>query len=181
MPVGRTGSSSGQAPLLGLRKRPGRLALAVFRLPLAAYGHGAGWLLGRTFVQLTHVGRRTGAHYAMVAMVLVSDPVTREVVICSGWGAGADWVRNLRAGPAARVQVGRDDFVPEHRFLTEDEAVSTVHDFRRRHPLRLRFITFVLGWKGLDTEPGIRDFVRSRPFVSLRPRRPDRQRGEERS
>ena len=36
-------------PLLGLRRRPGRLALTVFRLPLVLYRRGWGWLLGRTF------------------------------------------------------------------------------------------------------------------------------------
>jgi deazaflavin-dependent oxidoreductase (nitroreductase family) len=178
MPVERLGSSSGATPLLGLRERPGRLALAVFRLPLAAYRHGSGWMLGHTFVQVTHVGRRTGAQHAMVAMVLDWDPVIREVVICSAWGDRMDWVRNLRAGPAARVQVGRDDFVPEHRFLTEDEAVAIVAAFRRRHPWRVRFMALVLGWKGLDSEPGIREFVRRRPFVALRPRRPDGRRAE---
>jgi hypothetical protein len=36
-------------PLLGLRRKPGRLDLAAFRMPLRAYRHDAGWLLGRTF------------------------------------------------------------------------------------------------------------------------------------
>lgn len=55
-------------PLLGLRRRPGRLALALFRMPLNAYRHGAGVLLGRTFLQLTHVGRKTGLPHNAVAM-----------------------------------------------------------------------------------------------------------------
>jgi len=39
-------------PLLGLR-RLGRLAPALFRLPLHAYRHDAGALLGHAFLQLT--------------------------------------------------------------------------------------------------------------------------------
>jgi hypothetical protein len=35
-------------PLLGLRRRPGRLALTVFRLPLGLYQRGWGWLMGDT-------------------------------------------------------------------------------------------------------------------------------------
>ncbi len=42
---------------LGLRHTPGRLALALFRMPLRAYRHGKGWMLGRTFLLLVHVGR----------------------------------------------------------------------------------------------------------------------------
>ena len=38
-------------PPLGLRRKPGRLALAMFRMPLRAYRHDAGWLLGHTFLE----------------------------------------------------------------------------------------------------------------------------------
>jgi hypothetical protein len=37
-------------------------------------------------------------------------------------GAHTDWVRNLRAHPALRVQIGRQSFKPQHRFLTDQEA-----------------------------------------------------------
>ena len=70
-------------PLLGLRRRPGRLALALFRMPLNAYRHDAGWLLGGTFLQFTHVGRKTGQPHDTVAMVLRHDDPTGEVVICA--------------------------------------------------------------------------------------------------
>ena len=47
-------------PLLGVRRQPGRVALAVFRLPLPLYQRGWGWLLGHTFLLVTHAGRKTG-------------------------------------------------------------------------------------------------------------------------
>ena len=94
-------------PLLGLRRRPGRLALAVFRLPLLLYRRGWGWLLGDTFLLLVHAGRKTGTRYSTVAMVLRYDPRTQEAVICSGWGKDADWIRNIQAHPALQVQIGR--------------------------------------------------------------------------
>ena len=109
---------------LGLRRNPGRLALAVFRMPLRLYRRGWGWLLGRTFLALTHVGRKTGQPHDTVAMVLADDDVSGEVVICSGWGPDADWVQNLRAGPAREARVGHDRYAPEHRFLNADEAVA---------------------------------------------------------
>ena len=96
-------------PLLGLRRKPGRLALAIFRMPLHAYRHDAGWLLGHTFLEFVHTGRKTGQRYETVAMVLRHHAHTREAVICVGWGPDTDWVRNLRAGAgspgAARARV----------------------------------------------------------------------------
>ncbi len=108
--------------LLGLRRKPGRLALAVFRLPVGAYRHDAGWLLDRTFREFTHTGRRTSQPHDAVAMVVQFDDATREAVICAAWGAETDWFRNLQAGPAIKVQHGRDSYMPEHRFLSDDEA-----------------------------------------------------------
>jgi hypothetical protein len=102
-------------------------------------------------------------------MVLAYDDASREAVICSAWGATADWVRNLRAGPAVRVDLGHDSFAPQHRFLTEQEAVAVGLDFRRRHPHRLRFMSRVLGWGDLSSDEALRVFVRTRPFVAFRP------------
>ncbi|WP_170297316.1 nitroreductase family deazaflavin-dependent oxidoreductase [Georgenia thermotolerans] len=157
-------------PLLGLRRRPGRIALAVFRLPLQAYRHDAGHVMGHTFLKLVHVGRRTGTPHEAVAMVLRYDVATREAVICAGWGPQTDWFRNLRAGPAANVQIGTESFAPEHRFLGEDEAFDVVAEFRRAHPHRLRLICAVLGWGDLrGDDAAARAFIRSHPFVAFRP------------
>jgi deazaflavin-dependent oxidoreductase (nitroreductase family) len=156
-------------PLLGLRRTPGRLMLTVFRIPLFLYHRGRGEYLGRTFLRLVHVGRRTGAEHEMVAMVLGDDLVTGEVVICSGWGPDVDWLRNLHAGPAKRVDIGCESFVPVHRFLTEDEAVSVAVDFRLRHPHRMRLIATILGWGDLWSDAGVRRFIAGHPFVAFRP------------
>jgi deazaflavin-dependent oxidoreductase (nitroreductase family) len=149
----------------------------MFRLPLHLYRRGWGPLLGHTFLVLVHVGRKTGSPHETAAMTLGFDSTTNEATICSAWGPNADWVRNLRARPALRVQIGRESFVPEHRFLSDDEAFAAGIEFRRQHPWRLRLIAKVLGWGDLRSDAGIREFVRARPFVVLSPdaaSRPDR-------
>ncbi len=161
-------------PLLGLRRRPGRLALAVFRLPLWLYRRGWGWLLGDTFLLLVHAGRTTGRPYSTVAMVLRHDLASHEAVICSAWGKNADWIRNIQAHPALRVQIGRESFTPAHRFLPPDESALVLAGFLRRHPYRSRLIASVLGWGDLRSDAAARDFVAARPFVSLRPLAPGR-------
>ena len=165
-----TSSASGpRRPLLGLRQTPGRLVLVVFRAPLVLYRHGWGWLLGRTFLLLVHVGRTTGKLRETVAMVLADDRATGELVICSGWGPDADWVHNLRAAPAREVRIGRDRFGPEHRFLTDQEAFAVGVAFRRAHPWRMRVISRILGWGDLRRDDAVRAFVQRHPFVAFRP------------
>ena len=157
-------------PLLGLRRQPGRLALAVMRLPRPLYHRGWGGILGHTFLLITHLGRTTGKRRETVAMALRYDRETREVVVCSAWGPNTEWMRNLRAHPALRIQIGRESYAPEQRFLSEDEAVAVVVDFRRRHPRRLRLFAVILGWGNLGSDEAVRELVRGRPFISFRPR-----------
>jgi hypothetical protein len=102
-------------------------------------------------------------------MVLGHDPESHEVVICSGWGWNADWIRNIRVRPALQVQIGRESFTPEQRFLSDEESFSVAVGFRRRHPWRLRLVTWILGWDDLRSDAALKEFVRSRPFVSFRP------------
>jgi deazaflavin-dependent oxidoreductase (nitroreductase family) len=165
-----TSHSAGRdRPLLGLRGTPGRLALAVFRLPLKAYQHNAGPAVGRTFLAFTHVGRKTGQPHQTVAMVARYDEATGEAVIVAGWGPQADWYRNLQAHPALQVQLGGQTFTPVQRFLTDEEAFAVVVQFRRDHPHRLRFFSRVLGWGDLRDDVRVRSFVDTHPFVAFRP------------
>ena len=161
-------STTSARPMLGLRRQPGRIALTFMRMPLRAYRHNAGWMLGETFVKFTHTGRRTGTAHDAVAMVVHLDPDTREVVFCAGW-PHTDWYRNLQAAPATSAQVGRDSFTPDQRFLTDEEAFDIVRAFRRDHPRRVKLISAILGWGSLDTDTSLRNFVGTHPFVALRP------------
>ena len=158
-------------PKLGIRHRPGRFALALFRMPLRAYHHRKGWLLGHTFALLTHIGRRTGQSHETVTMVLRYRPEPREVVVSSAWGPEADWVKNIRARPAVRIETGRESFEPEQQFLSAEESLSVIDECLRRHPWRYRLIAWVLGWGDLGVEATAQDFVRTRPFVAFRPAR----------
>ena len=155
-------------PLLGLRRQPGRLALAAMRLPRRLYRHGWGRLLGHTFLLIVHQGRTSGKRRETVAMALTWNPTAREVVVCSAWGE-TEWFRNLRAHPALQIQIGGETFVPEQHFLSENESVAVAVEFRRHHPLRLRLLSTILGWGDLSTETAVRELVRGRPFVSFRP------------
>ena len=96
----------------------------------------------------------------------------KEAVICSGWGPNTDWIRNIRAHPALQIQIGRESYAPEQRFLSEDESVAVAVEFRRQHPRRVRLVARIFGWGDFSSDTAVRDFVRSQPFVSFRPAHP---------
>lgn len=156
-------------PLLGLRRRPGRLALWFMRLPRPLYRRGWGRLLGHTFLLIAHEGRNSGKRRETVAMALSYDEQTRETVVCSAWGPNTEWMRNLHAHPALEIQIGGETYVPAQRFLSEDEAVAVATEFRDHHPWRMRLFATVLGWGDLRTGEAVRELVRDRPFVAFRP------------
>ncbi|MDQ3856933.1 MAG: nitroreductase family deazaflavin-dependent oxidoreductase [Actinomycetota bacterium] len=157
-------------PFFGVRQQPGRLAVALMRIPRPLYHRGWGWMLNYTFLLIAHQGRKSGKRRETVAMALAYDPATRETVVCLAWGPNTQWIRNLRANPALEIQIGRESYVPEHRFLLEDESVAVAIEFRHRHPWRVRLFSAILGWD-LTSEVAVREFVRGRPFVSFRPAR----------
>jgi deazaflavin-dependent oxidoreductase (nitroreductase family) len=133
-----------------------------------------GWLLGHTFLLLTHAGRKTGKRYSTTAMVLKYDPDTHEAVIFSAWGQDADWVRNIRVRQVLHVQIGRESLTPQQRFLSEEESLAVVAAFLGRHPWRSRLATWIMGWEDLRSETAARDFVSTRPFIAFRPADPFR-------
>jgi deazaflavin-dependent oxidoreductase (nitroreductase family) len=157
-------------PLLGLRHRPGRIALTFMQLPRPLYHRGFGRLLGHTFLLIAHQGRKSGKRRETVAMALAYDPETSEAVVCSAWGPNTEWMCNLRAHPALEIQIGRERYVPEQRFLSEDEAVTVARAFQRKHPWRLRLVATILGWGDLRSEQAVRELVHDRPFMAFRPK-----------
>lgn len=150
-----------------------RFVRAIFRAPVRLYDHGLGWLLGRRFLCLTHVGRTSGRHYRTVLEVvgLTHD----EVTVIAGLGPSSDWFRNLQAGGSAHVQLGRAEFDAEHRVLGPAEAVAVIADYERRNrlvrPVVHRVLTALVGWR-YDGSGAARDrLVRQLPVVALRPSR----------
>jgi deazaflavin-dependent oxidoreductase (nitroreductase family) len=145
-----------------------------FRGPDQLYRHGLGFLLGRRFLRLTHVGRRSGTRYATVLEVVGYDPAVPELVVVSGFGARADWLRNLQGGGPAEVTVGRATFRAEHRMLGTDEAVAVFAEYERRNrviaPIVRRVLSWLLGWHYDGSPEARRRMAGQLPLVALRPR-----------
>lgn len=155
--------------LLEAGPRGGRLVRWLLRVPVGVYGRGWGPVFGHQFLLLVHRGRKTGRAHQTALKVLTYDKETRQVIVCSAWGRHIDWLRNLEAGPAVELRIGRETFVPEHRFLTDDESFAVVLEYRKRHPWMLRVFAWVLNAGDLRSDEAARDFVRSRPFISFEP------------
>src|SRR5512147_2882437 len=79
------------------------LLIPIFKLPVFLYRLHLGWLLGKRFMQLTHVGRRSGKVRRTVLAVLRFDEKTQAIYAVSAW-KGSDWYYNIQASPALQLE-----------------------------------------------------------------------------
>jgi deazaflavin-dependent oxidoreductase (nitroreductase family) len=144
----------------------------VFRAPVRLYDHGLGRVLGRRFLCLTHLGRRSGRMYRTVLEVVGTND--GEYVVVAGLGAGSDWFRNIQARPPVEVIVGARRFPAAHRILGEDEAVAVIAGYEHRNrwakPVLRLVLGKLLGWRYDGSDLARRRMARQLPLVGLRPR-----------
>lgn len=147
--------------------------LWIFRLPDRLYRHGMGRLLGHRCLRLVHVGRRTGRRHATVLEVVRHDPRVPEFVVVSGFGPGADWLRNLETNAVAEVTVGRCTFAADHRRLGVAEAIDVFADYERRNraigPVVRSGLSWLLGWRYDGSVAARRRMAEQLPMIALRP------------
>jgi deazaflavin-dependent oxidoreductase (nitroreductase family) len=159
-------------------RRPRGLLLRLLRVPALLYEHGWGRLLGHRFLALAHRGRKSGRRYVTVLEVVEWRPQATEAVVVSGFGPGAQWYRNVLAGTAEEVQIGRLRFPASARVLDASEAEAVLAGYERRNRLAAPVVRYVLGrLTGIryDGSPaGRRRIVESLPFVALSARPRDR-------
>lgn len=106
----------------------------LMRLPIPLYRAGFGWLLGKRFVMIETLGRVSGEPRFVVVEVVQRGP--RWLCVASGFGAKAQWYRNLRANGVAYLSTGRARRVPAAAELLDEEASAEVlRDYERRHPV----------------------------------------------
>jgi len=107
---------------------------ALVRAPIRLYRAGFGWVLGSRVLMLEHRGRNSGLP-RYVCLEIVERPAPDRLVIVSGFGARAEWYRNLKATPACFVSTGALRRAPASaRFLDDAETDAATDRYRLAHP-----------------------------------------------
>lgn len=150
---------------------PTGLRRLLFRLPIHAYRLGLGGLFGRRFLLLHHTGRVSGAPRRVVLEVVEHDPTEHSYVVASGFGARADWYRNVLAHPEIRIQVGWRAMPARAEPLTAEEGGEFMARYAPRHPrIAVRLVRF-MGFEVDGSASDYRDVGRAIPFLRLVPER----------
>ena len=154
-------------------QRPSPILRLVLRAPRALYRRHLGWLLGRRFLLLDHVGRNSGSHHQTVLEVIHYDPSSGAAVVMSGWGTRSDWYRNIQAAGGAKITVGRETMSVNSRVLEDPEAVKVLVDYERRNrlitPIVRRVLSQLAEFKYDGTESSRLALVQQLPLVEFTP------------
>ncbi|GAB2634248.1 nitroreductase family deazaflavin-dependent oxidoreductase [Prescottella soli] len=144
-----------------------------FRMPITLYRWHLGALLGRRFVLVEHVGRRSGRTRQVVLEVVNHDEVRHGApdgwVVAAGFGTTSDWYRNLHAHPRARAQVGRDTTAVDAEFLDADAGGELMAHYGSAHPGLGARLCSTMGFEVDGSEADFREAGRNIHFVRLRP------------
>lgn len=104
------------------------------RAPIWLYRARLGALFGGRLLMLEHVGRVSGRRRHVVLEV-VARPAPGHYVVASGFGARAQWFRNVSANPRIRVWIGSRRPRPgAARPLTGQQASAALAAYAADHP-----------------------------------------------
>jgi len=119
----------------------------LFKSPILLYRLGLGGVVGRLFMIMTTVGRKSGLPRRTA---IEFHEFRGRKFVFSGWGVNTDWYRNLESNPYVTIQTWRGaESVLAHRITTEAE-LAEAFEFAMSNPT-LRAVIHALGF-GLTLE-----------------------------
>lgn len=124
---------------------------------------------------LIHQGRRTGRIRRTVLEVIRYDPILRQSIVISAYGANSDWYQNIRAKPAIEIQTGEERYTPTQRFLTPDEVYAELIEYEHRHPSTFRNLLRLLGRQYDGSDAGRRLLAESFRMVAFHSKDPPKR------
>ncbi len=130
-----------------------------FRLPVYLYHLKLGWLLGKRFVLINHVGRKTGLPHQAVVEVLERDEATGSVTVVAGYGQQTQWYQNLLAHPDTTIQIGAHTFRVTSDFFTPEDGEEIIVRYLDRYGKLTGQLFSMLGYSWDGTEGGARQIA----------------------
>lgn len=147
---------------------PRGLSRIFWRLPIWLYRLHLGWLLGKRFLMLEHVGRKSGKTRQVVVEVVKYEKKDDAYFVAAGFGPTSDWYQNLLKTPQARVHSGFRHVAVLAEVLPIALAEDILMDYARRHPTAIRALANILGYKVAKGEMNFREFANAVPMVRLK-------------
>ena len=148
---------------------PRGLARLAWRAPIWFYRLGLGGLFGQRMLLLNHVGRKSGQMRQNVLEVVRHDEKSNSYIVASGFGEQADWYKNITVHPQVTIQIGNKHITALAERLPVEQATDEMLDYNHRHPIALRTLSGILGYKSDGSEADIRFLAKVIPIMAFHP------------
>ena len=148
------------APPRGLKAVPWRLPIWIYRL-------GLGGLMGKRFLLLTHIGRKSGLERQTVLEIVQSNPADGEYFVVSGFGTQSHWYQNIKATPEIKIQVGNKTFDSIAVQLDPDAAGEAMLQYAQDYPGNLKALGKLTGYDIVHTSEGYLAFGKEIPIFRI--------------
>lgn len=142
-------------------------ALRLYRVPIFLYRIGLGGLLGKRFILLNHVGRKSGSIRRAVLEVVRYDPGLNEFVIASGFGERSQWYKNLMLHPQIQIQTGWDQHCVMATRIPPVKAELEMIDYGHRNPKAASMVAGLIGYTHSGSDDDLRDLSKIVPLLKL--------------
>lgn len=126
---------------------PTGLSRILFRLPIWLFRLGLGGLLGKRFVLVNHIGRKSSKLRQAVLEVVDYDKGSQRIIVAAGFGEKTAWYQNLLQKPETTIQLAwkKMDVVAEQ--LTSKQSGDFMLSYAKAHPPEARVLAKFMGYE----------------------------------
>ena len=148
-------------------KPPRGIEKALFKLPNFFYNMGLGSIMGSRFVQLSHIGRKSGKIYKTVVEVVDYDPDQRKIYIASGFRQKSDWYKNIRKTPQIEVNFRGKLHEAVAKELDQVDSENVLLNYTHNHPLAMKELAKFMGYEIDGSDEDVRLLAGELPLIEV--------------
>ena len=121
-------------------------------------------------MKITTKGRRTGKHHSVLVDVIEHDSEKDVYYVSSAYGAGADWVKNIRANPVFDVQIGKRRFKAKAQHVSGEIGSELLMRYIDKHEDYVKGLYKMMGID-LDviSDDELRDILTKEMMLAIEP------------
>ena len=150
-----------------LPQPPRGLKASLWRAPIWFYRLGLGWLLGKRFLLLNHIGRKSGQPRQAVIEVVDFDSKNNTYFAVSGFGEKAQWFQNIMQTPKVNIQVGNRKMPAHAERLSFENGEHILQEYSRQHPIALRELSKLLNIPYDGSQESIHEMANVLPVIAF--------------
>ena len=139
---------------------PRGLLRLFFRIPVYFYRSGLGWLFGKRFVLINHVGRKSGTPYQNVVEVVEREKESGNIIVVAGYGEQTQWYKNLKNQPDTTIQLGNRKVPVSVVLISPQDGEEIIARYMDRYGKLVGQLFSMIGYEWDGTEAGARKIAR---------------------